>query len=104
MSWELEYYNKALQDQILALSADLQARYIHLADRMEKQGANLMLSHKKLREKMLTNPEVRAAYKSQEEEFALFDEIVRARKRSNLTQSQIAERMGTRVSAISRLE
>lgn len=53
---------------------------------------------------MLANPAVKAAHKAQEAEFALFDEIVRARKRANLTQSQIAERMGTRVSAISRLE
>lgn len=45
MSWELDYYNAALQGQILAMSADLQARYIHLADRIEDLGANLGMPH-----------------------------------------------------------
>jgi transcriptional regulator with XRE-family HTH domain len=63
-----------------------------------------MLSHKQLVKKMLTNPAVKAHYDAQKEEFALFDELVKARAKAGLTQAEVAERMGTQVPAISRLE
>ncbi len=45
-----------------------------------------------------------AAYDSLEEEFALIDTLLRARKRAKLTQAEVASRMGTTESAVSRLE
>jgi DNA-binding XRE family transcriptional regulator len=45
-----------------------------------------------------------AAYDSLEEEFALIDTLLRARKRARLTQAEVASRMGTTESAVSRLE
>jgi len=39
-----------------------------------------------------------------EDEFALFDEVLKARKRAGLTQAEIADRMGTKASAIARIE
>ncbi len=63
-----------------------------------------MLSHKQLVKKMLGNPAVKAKYEEQKEEFALFDELAKARAKSGLTQAEVAERMGTQVPAISRLE
>ena len=45
MNWRLEYYNKELQSLILDMSAELQARYIHYTDRMERYGANLGMPH-----------------------------------------------------------
>jgi len=50
------------------------------------------------------NPEYRVAYDALEEEFALVDSMIRARSRAHLTQAQVAERMGTTESAVSRLE
>jgi len=47
MNWEVTYYNEALQDEILAFPAGIQARYIHLTDRMCIYGANLGMPHTK---------------------------------------------------------
>ncbi|HTH59035.1 MAG TPA: helix-turn-helix transcriptional regulator [Paraburkholderia sp.] len=53
---------------------------------------------------MLANPEFRAAYDALEEEYAALDALLSARKEAGLTQAQVAERMGTTASAVSRLE
>lgn len=45
MDWEVIYYNEALQKEILALPAGIQARYIHLTERMRIYGANLGMPH-----------------------------------------------------------
>src|SRR5438046_7502543 len=63
-----------------------------------------MKSHKELVKKMLKNPEVKAAYDGQAEEFALLDELLRARRRAGLTQAEVARRMGTKTPAVARLE
>jgi transcriptional regulator with XRE-family HTH domain len=63
-----------------------------------------MLTHEKLVEKALSRPGVKAAYDALEDEFALFDEVLKARKRAGLTQAEIAARMGTKASAIARIE
>ena len=63
-----------------------------------------MLSHKQLIKKMLAKPTVKAQYEAQKDEFALFDELVKARAKAGLTQADVAKRMGTQVPAISRLE
>src|SRR5882762_5450340 len=63
-----------------------------------------MLTHKDLVKKMLKIPEVRAEYDAQAEEFALLDELLRARQRAGLTQAEVAARMGTKTPAVARLE
>lgn len=49
-------------------------------------------------------PEFKKAYDDLEEEFALASTLIEARSRANLTQGQVAERMGTTQAAIARLE
>src|SRR5260221_5307675 len=63
-----------------------------------------MLSHKSLKARALSRPEVRAEYDRLEEEFAILDQFLRARAASGLTQAQVAARIGTTQSAIARLE
>ena len=48
------------------------------------------------------DPEFRKAYDALEEEFALFDELFKARSRVGLTQAEVAERMETKTPAIAR--
>src|SRR5215831_8851070 len=63
-----------------------------------------MLTHDQLVKKMLKDPSVKAAYDAQAEEFALLDELLRARRRAGLTQAEVAKRMGTKTPAVARLE
>lgn len=50
------------------------------------------------------DPEFRREYDALENEFALFDELLKARKNAGLTQEQVADRMGTKAPAVARLE
>lgn len=63
-----------------------------------------MLTHEEMVKKMLDEPAVKAAYDAQAEEFALLDELLRARRRAGLTQAEVAARMGTKTPAVARLE
>jgi DNA-binding XRE family transcriptional regulator len=64
-----------------------------------------MLSHKKLRERLLSDPGVRAEYERiKREEMPMLDAILKVRVESGLTQAQVAERMGTKAPAVARLE
>lgn len=57
-----------------------------------------------LHAKWLTDPAYRAGYEALEPEFALAEALIEARKRSALTQEEVAERMGTSQAAVARLE
>ena len=63
-----------------------------------------MLTHEKMVKGMLQRPAVKAAYDTQAEEFALLDELLRARRRAGLTQAEVAARMGTKTPAVARME
>ncbi len=62
------------------------------------------MTHDDLVKKMLSDPAVKKEYDRLEDEFAILDEILSARKTAGMTQAQIAERMGTTQSSIARLE
>ena len=53
---------------------------------------------------LFAKPGFREAYDALEEEYAALDALLRAREEPVLTQAQVAQRMGTTKSAISRLE
>ncbi len=59
---------------------------------------------KDLHKQSMSDPKYRAAYDALEDEFTLAGELIRARTRAGLTQAEVAKRMGTRQSAISRIE
>ena len=63
-----------------------------------------MLTYEKFKERALSDPEVRAEYDALKPEFALFEELLRARKRAGLTQAEVAERMDIKPPAVARLE
>ena len=52
----------------------------------------------------LKNPKIRAEYERLQPEFALINEVLRARSEKGITQKDLAERVGTKQSVISRLE
>jgi len=53
---------------------------------------------------MVESREYREAYEALDEEFALIDSLIRARTHAHLSQAEVATRMGTTESAVSRLE
>ncbi len=59
---------------------------------------------KDLHKQSLADPAYKEAYDALEGKFSLASELIRARTRAGLTQAQVAERMGTKQSAISRIE
>jgi DNA-binding XRE family transcriptional regulator len=54
--------------------------------------------------RMKENPAYREAYEALDDEFALVNALLEARIRAHLTQAEVASRMGTTESAVSRLE
>ena len=62
------------------------------------------MKHSELKKKALKNKNVNAAYEALESEFSLLRELLKARQKAGLSQAEIAERMGTKAPAVTRLE
>jgi DNA-binding XRE family transcriptional regulator len=54
--------------------------------------------------KLLSDPNYKKAYTELEDEFIVAKALIQARTNANLTQKQIAERMGTTQSVVARIE
>ncbi len=63
-----------------------------------------MMTHKELIAKMRSQPKYKEKYDEAAPEFELLRKMLEARKRAGLTQEQVAEKMGTKATAITRLE
>ena len=61
-------------------------------------------SHSSVKKQAFRNKQVKKAYDELESEFALIEMIIAKRIERGMTQSQLAKKMGTKQSAISRLE
>ena len=62
------------------------------------------MTHDELKKAALERPEVKARYEALEAEFNLLQQMLRARQQAGLSQAQVAERMGTKPPAVTRLE
>jgi transcriptional regulator with XRE-family HTH domain len=62
------------------------------------------MTHERLKNKALKKASVKKEYDRLEPEFTLLREMLRVRNKAGLSQAQIAERMGTKSPAITRLE
>jgi ribosome-binding protein aMBF1 (putative translation factor) len=72
--------------------------------RARTEGFNLVPHTAEDTARLLANPEVKQAYDALDDEYSALRAILSARREAGLTQAQIAERMGTTASAVSRLE
>lgn len=63
-----------------------------------------MTELKDLKDRFMQDPEFREEYASFDEEYALVETLVRTRTAANLTQAELARRIGTTQSAVARLE
>jgi len=57
-----------------------------------------------LKKRLQDNPEFHAEYEKADAEFSLIEALVKARTGANLSQAELAKRIGTTQSAIARLE
>lgn len=62
------------------------------------------MSLQKLKQRALANVEVKNEYDKLESEFSFIDQLLTMRTKAGLTQEQVAERMHTQKSNVSRLE
>ncbi len=58
----------------------------------------------KFRDKMLKDPEIRKAYDALELDFSVIEQVLKKRLQKKMTQADLAKKMGTKQSAIARLE
>ena len=63
-----------------------------------------MRSFKALKKQLLKDPKFKKAYDDLGPEFALVEMLIKKRLQQKLTQAQLAKKVGTKQSAISRLE
>lgn len=63
-----------------------------------------MKTWKVLREELLKDPEVRKEYERLGPRYELISQLIGARLKSGLTQAQLAKKIGTKQSAIARIE
>ena len=57
-----------------------------------------------LKKRLMEDPEFREEYALADQEYSLVAQLIRARTEAKLTQSEVAQRLGTTQSAIARLE
>ncbi len=57
-----------------------------------------------LKARWMNDPEFRAGYEAADAEFAVIEALINARKAANLSQAELAARIGTTQSAVARLE
>lgn len=62
------------------------------------------MTHEELKAKALQNPQVAEEFDKLEEEFSLLKQMLAARHQAGLTQADIAKKMGTKATAVTRLE
>lgn len=63
-----------------------------------------MTSHIDMIKKWKNDPAFMAEYEALEEDFALLEELLKARKHAAMTQEDVAREMGTKAPAVARIE
>lgn len=61
-------------------------------------------SHSTFKQQVLSDPELLQLYNDLDEEFSILKEFINARNLTGKTQAEVAELMGTKTSAVGRLE
>jgi transcriptional regulator with XRE-family HTH domain len=62
------------------------------------------MTHSELKAKALKRKKVKEEYDALEPEFSLLHELLKARQQAGMSQAEIAEKMGTKAPAVTRLE
>ena len=87
-----------------ALPLKLRARLIRLMETIEYEAGDTMTKLADLKKRLMEDPEFQEEYARADDEFTLIEALIRARAAAELTQAELARRLGTTQSAIARLE
>lgn len=71
---------------------------------LEERHTNMATTHKDVLKRALKSPQVRAEYEALEAEYEVRRALLYLRRAMNMTQREIAERVGTKQEYISRIE
>jgi ribosome-binding protein aMBF1 (putative translation factor) len=71
---------------------------------MKKINNKKWISAEEAHRKWMKNPEYRREYEKLETEFQIAEQVIKARVKKNLTQQELAKKVGTGQAVISRLE
>lgn len=63
-----------------------------------------MKTHKEMVQEWMRDSDFIMEYQALEQQFTLFDELLRARQEAGLTQAEVAKKMNTNPSVVARLE
>jgi len=63
-----------------------------------------MKTHSEMVAAWMGDPEFKKEYDALEDEFSLYESLLQARHQAGLTQTDVAERMGTKAPSVARLE
>ncbi len=63
-----------------------------------------MKAHEQMMNEWMQDSAFKKEYDALELEFAIYEELLKARKNAGMTQAEVAERMGTQTPAVARLE
>ena len=63
-----------------------------------------MKNFNKFKKQLLSQPKIKQEYQNLESEYSLIAQLIKKRLEKKLTQKQLADKIGTKQSAISRLE
>lgn len=66
--------------------------------------SNVGISFDEMKKELLKDDEFKAEYEKLKPRYEAIEQIIKARKEQNMTQSELAKRVGTQKSNISRLE
>ena len=93
MTWNVSFFSRRLEGEILALPAGFVARFLRYAERMELSGPDLGMPHTRAMRQGLFEPRLKAA-----------EGVARILYCTIVDRQHVAERVGTTQSAIARLE
>ena len=101
---EIRIFDVSLEKFIKSLQKPTIAKVLHTKTYMLYRRCMRRKTYKQFKKELLRNREIRQVYEKLGPEFAVIEMIIKKRMEKGLSQKELARKIGTKQSAISRLE